>query len=273
MKIFIKTVSLEQYKLFSESEVRNFKGFIAFWASLFTDKTQKMKLEDFIDDLGYQLSLSPLLSADNTRALSNNANSFTLRKGSGNWSIENHTPYTISQQVDKGNLNIVVGGKGFNLFEIGERIKSITSEITAYRNRDAKNDEFVYVTETVSPSSWATPHIRFFTSIKIDDSVVMQDVFNKMKEINLPYKASAKLLINTADIETDRKAKLPVIPISQMEFKECVLPSVNPFDNVFKNYTNGYPSILVTIYNKSDESEDENDLPIFFANNIYKPKQ
>lgn len=277
LKIFIKTVSLNENKSSSLLQFRDFKGCIAFWSSLFTTKTIKVELEDFIDDLGYQLSLSPLLSENYTRALSDNVNSFILRKNSGNWNIENHTPYTISSQVDhSGNLNIMVGGKGFNLFKIeepDERIKSITSEITAYRNRDAKNDAFVYVTETVSPSSWATPHIKFFTPIKIDNDLLIQDVFIKMKEMKLPYKTTAKFLVNTADLDTEKKAKLPVIPVAQMEFKEDVLPSNNPFDTVFENYTNGYPSILVTIYNKSDESNNKNDLPIFFANNIYKPKQ
>jgi hypothetical protein len=151
-----------------------------------------------------------------------------------------------------------------------ESIKSIISEITAYRNREAKNDDFVYVTETVSPSTWATPHIKFFTPIKIDGSLIMQDLFNKMKEINLPYKSAAKLLVSNDDLETNRNAKLPVIPIAQMEFNEGILPTTIPFDNIFKGYKNGYPSISVIIYNKS---EDENDLPIFFANNIYKQKQ
>jgi hypothetical protein len=87
-----------------------------------------------------------------------------------------------------------------------------------------------------------------------------------MKEIKLPYKSAAKLLVSNANLETERNAKLPVIPVAQMEFKEGILPSTVPFDNIFKSYKNGYPSISVTIYNKS---EDENDLPIFFASNIY----
>lgn len=270
LKIFIKTVSFGQFRAFA-LPVRNFKGFIAYWSSLLIDKTKKVKLEDFIDDLNNQLSLNALNSEDDASALSNDTNSFTLKKDASMWIMKaNHTLFTIALQIDSSNLNIIVGGKGFNLFEMGERIKSIISEITAYRNREAKNDDFVYVTETVSPSTWATPHIKFFTPIKIDGSLIMQDIFNKIKEINLPYKSAAKLLVSNDDLETKRNAKLPVIPVAQMEFNEGILPTTIPFDNIFKGYKNGYPSISVTIYNKS---EDENDLPIFFANNIYKQKQ
>jgi len=270
LKIFIKTVSFGQFRAFA-LPVRKFKGFIAYWSSLLIDKTKKVKLEDFIDDLSNQLSLNVLNSEDDARALSNDINSFTLRKDAATWNIiANNTLFTISLQIDNSILNILSGGKGFNLFDAGDKIKSITSEITAYRNRSAKNDELVYVTETVSPSSWATPHIKFFTPIKIHNDVSMQDIFNKMKEIDLPYKSSAKLLVDTLasndSLDSNRGAKLPVIPVAQMEFKERMLPTIIPFDNIFKKYKNGYPSISIIIYNKSD---DENDLPIFFANNIY----
>jgi hypothetical protein len=270
LKIFIKTISLRESRDFA-LPIRNFKGFIAYWSALLSDKTQKVKLEDFIDDLSNQLSLNALNSENDTTALLNDTNSFFINKDSNGWKVRlNNTQYSIphpGMSDAEKNINILIGGNGFNLFATGERIKSITSEITAYRNFKAKNDEFVYVTETVSPSSWATPHIKFFTPIKIDGSLIIQDVFNKMKEINLPYKSTAKLLVSTADLEKDRRAKLPVIPVLQMEFKESTLPSIIPFDNIFKNYKNGYPSISLTIYNNS---EDENDLPIFFANNIYK---
>ena len=277
LKIFIKTVSFGQFKAI-ELPVRNFKGFIAYWSSLLSNTTQQVKLEAFIDDLSNQLLLPSSLSVDDERTLSNDTNSFFLNKDASGWKVRlNNTQYSIPHPgtPDKdNNINILIGENGFNLFAIGERIKSITSEITAYRNFLAQNDEFVYVTETVSPSTWATPHIKFFTPIKIGNGESMQDIFNIIKEIDLPYKISAKLLVNTLasndSLDNNRGAKLPVIPVAHMEFKESEVPTTNPFDNIFRNYKNGYPSLSVTIYNKS---EDENDLPIFFANNIYKQKQ
>lgn len=277
LKINIKTVSFGQFRALA-SPVRKFKGFIAYWSSLLIEKNKKVKLEDFIDDLSNQLSLSPSSLGDDAFALSDDTNSFFINKDSSGWKVRlNKTKYSILNPGlpdNSNNINILIGGKGFNLFDLSiiesEKIKSITSEITAYRNREALNDDLVYVTETVLPATWATPHIKFFTPIKIDGSLIMQDIFQKMKDLKLPYKSEAKLLVNTADLETERRAKLPVIPVAQMEFKEGMLPTIFPFDNIFKSYKNGYPSISVTIYNKS---EDENDLPIFFANNIYKQKQ
>nr|WP_233173332.1 hypothetical protein [Flavobacterium sp. ASV13] len=272
LKIFIKTETLAEFKAHSLA-TRNFKGFIAYWSALLSDKTEEVELKNFIDDLTIQLSLNALNLQD-VKGLLNDTNSFFINKNSDGWKVRlNNTPYSIPNPglVDPTKkINILIGGNSFKLFGAGEKIKSITSEVTAYRNFKAKNDEFVYVTQTVSPSSWATPHIKFFTPIKIDGTSNIQDVFNKIKDTNLPYKSTAKLLVSTNDLEKNRKAKLPVIPVTQMEFKESTLPSIIPFDNIFTNYKNGYPSISLTIYNKS---KDENDLPIFFADNIYKQEQ
>ena len=40
-------------------------------------------------------------------------------------------------------------------------------------------------------------------------------------------------------------------------------------DEMFEKYSNGYPSISLTIYN----DDKGNELPIFMASNIYKQKQ
>lgn len=272
LKIAIKTKLYKDVSAFAE--YRNFKGFIAYWSS---KDIYKFK-EEFITDLSFQLSLNPP-SDKSEFAPSEDDNYFiTLRKTKDSWiKEENNTPFdvNIKSELQDKILNIIISGKGFNLLKDEKgKIKSVTSEVIAYRNKLAKNDDFVYVTEMVSPATWATPHINFYTAIKIENGD-MQNVFNKMGKLELPYKSNAKLLVNTSDLDEYRKAKLPVIPITQMEFRKGVLPSQNPFDNIFEGkYKNGYPSISITIYNDNDvDSSDDNNLPIFFVNNIYKQKQ
>jgi len=263
MNVEIKTTSFK--RMLAAGPVRNFKGFIAFWSTLILDERRKFVPDEFINDLDDQLA-RPAYDAENFVPLTQ-PNSFTIERQGGIWSrITNATPYDVTLQKDGAAIKIVVGGKGFNLFDTGDRIKSITSKTTAFRNRRANNDAFVYVTDTVEPATTATPHIAFFTPIRLRDGELLQSVYARMKEMNLPYKSTAKLLVNVADLDADRGVTLPVIPIRQMEFKAGFFPANTAFDTTFDRYRSGFPSISVTIYNAGG---DLSDLPIFNAVSIF----
>jgi type IV secretion system protein VirB2 len=263
VNVEIKATSIK--RLLATEPVRNFKGFIAFWSTLILDEKRKFVPDEFINDLDYQLALHTH-DAENIFSLTQ-PNSFTIERQGGIWSlIANATPYDVHVQKDGAAINMVIGGKGFNLFEIGDRIKSITSKTTAFRNRRANNDAFVYVTDTVEPATAATPHIAFFTPIRLHDGELLQFVYARLKAMNLPYKSTAKLLVNVADLDAHRDVTLPIIPIRQMEFKAGSFPANTAFDTTFDRYRNGFPSISVTIYN---EGGDLSDLPIFNAVNIF----
>src|SRR5262249_20657130 len=125
LNVEIKTTSFE--RLFANGPVRNFKGFIAFWSTLILDEKRKFVADEVIDDLDDQLAL-PAHVVKQSVPLAQ-PNSFTIERQGGMWStISNATPYDVTLQKDKDGtaIRIVVGGKGFNLFDVGDRIKSVT---------------------------------------------------------------------------------------------------------------------------------------------------
>lgn len=283
IKVKLPDTMAKTSKVFkSVEEMRSFSGFIAYWSSIIN--SAQFTNREFIVDLDDILSPKKKLKTKVNTEPRIKEYKFSIfgEKGKGifSWKIlkQPDVPFDVDVKGDATSVSFILSGDCVNIFHEGvgdENIKfcSLLSNITLKRNYKAENVDIVYTTEPIEPSSWATPHIKFFKPIKLDHSFTFQDLFNKIGEIKLPYKTNAKHLISISNLEINRDVKLPVIPVLQMEFKEGILPSENPFDNIFKNYTNGYPSISVTIYNNSEQSGVENDLPIFFANNIYKLKQ
>jgi hypothetical protein len=258
-------------KLLATNENKSFCGFIAYWSSIINSNKFDPKI--FIPDFeNIFTSTSPLIEKTEQEFSEYN---FSIVGENGKWKIcqkeVESLPFNVSVERIGNTLTFTLSGKYMNIFYKEKDIKinlcSLLSEITQKRNYKAGNPAFIYTTEPVSPSSWATPHIRYFSPIKIGSNT-MQNIFEKIMTIKLPYKSEAKLLISNKDLNGDKLANLPVIPIKQMEFNAGELPSEVAFDDIFKKYNNGYPSISLTIY-----SDGENDLPIFFANNIYKSKE
>jgi len=159
------------------------------------------------------------------------------------------------------------------------RVLSVLPKVKVYRNKGLY-EKFVYETDTVRPESATTPHLQYHLPIGIKVGDKMSPIFNLISGLKLPYKSTAKLLINTDDLDVNPKAMLPVIPVRQMEFIAEGKPDITikdsdgkdkkiTIDEMFDKYSNGYPSISLTIYDDNSGSG----LPIFNASNIYKKKQ
>lgn len=273
---------------------RSFEGFIAYWSLVLRDiskfikakkaeerkKEEKQIFQAFITDLREQLNLTDEELFASLVDAAAGQTKFTLEKDDTGWKVKKgkEPDFKIESEggylpLDNNVLSVRLSEKGFNLLDLNnERIKSITSKVKVWRNRSAGNPDFIYQTVEVQPATWATPHIRYFTPIKIEAGKGdFKKVYNLMKKMKLPYKSTAKLLVKTIDnLADNRKEELPVIPIRQMEFNAGKSPTNENFDEIFDNYKNGYPSISLTIYNGDKNNGAESDLPVFFANNVFK---
>lgn len=253
-----------------KSNQRNFNGFIAYWTAKLG--TASYRDFDFIDDLSYQMSL--ISNENKNLKKEKEPYHFTFEKSTGGWKKDaSGIPFTIDYVHDvhdlkKQTLTIIIKGTGFDVFQLKDRITAIKPEIKAIRNRRALNDLFVYATDSVSPMSWAVPHINFDTAIKMGNGLNLQAIFDKIAQINLPYKSTAKFLLNTVDVDMEREKTSPLIPLMQLELARQSKPTVSPVDKLFDGiYKNGYPAISVTIFN---DAGSDNDLPIFSASTIFK---
>lgn len=246
---------------------RNFKGFIAYWAAEMGRATYIDTY--FIDDLSNQMNLNAAAKKDTKKA--EKTYHFIFKKSSGGWTKDaKGIPFNIQHLQDLNNktLTIILNGIGFDIFQLKERFTAVKPEIKALRNRRALNDAFVYVTDSVSPVSWAVPHINFDTAIKMGNGLNLQTVFDKIAETELPYKSTAMFMLNTTDVDMNRDKTVPMIPLMQMELAERGKPTVSPVDKLFDEvYKNGYPAISVTIYN---DAGSDNNLPLFTASTIFK---
>ncbi len=274
-----------------------FEGFIAYWATEFSKPTIDTKfhnsfielLKMFVNDLSREFHNN---SGPNALIDEEKPKWFELQKveklGVGNKPLKDGKGNSIlhwnividptSNLIVKGSVegkddrlftdlpSVIVGP--FNMLQKENRVISISPKVKVYRNK-GMYEKFVYETDTVMPESAATPQIQYHLPIGIKIGDKMSPIFDLIKGLNLPYKSTAKLLIGTDNLDDNREAMLPVIPLRQMEFNAGGKPAIN-IDEMFNKYSNGYPSISITIYNMSD---DESDLPIFNANNIYKQKQ
>ncbi|MGG7666492.1 hypothetical protein [Dyadobacter sp. BHUBP1] len=248
------------------ANIRNFKGFIAYWSSRFD--AEGYLDTDFIDDFAHQMKLSK--PSSRVKTIAEKAYRFRLLKSSSGWIAKpvSVIPFNIKLVQEPGSINIILDGDGFDVFQITNRITAVKPEIKAVRNRRAENDAFIYVTDTVTPSMWACLHIQIDAPIRMDDGLKLQTVFDTIETLNLPYKSTVKFLINTTDLDKYREAGIPVVLIRQMELAKGAKPSISPVDKLFDGiYKNGFPALALTVYN--DES-NENDLPLFTAATIFK---
>jgi hypothetical protein len=279
---------------FAEDQPK-FEGFIAYWASEFSKSViDNLKFpkgfidlfKKFVEDLERQFN-QPLEFMFDGNDKNTNVYPFFLTKikdpqheNKMLWkiSVPTGSPLVVKGLDGKAVTkipNVIIGS--FDIFKNENRIISILPKVKVKRNFNEKiNFEFVYETDTVMPESPAIPQLQYHLPIRIIDGKNMTPIFDKIAGLNLPYKSTAKLLINTADLDNNREAMLPVIPVRQMEFNSGGKPLIKDeneneitIDKMFNKYSNGYPSISLTIYN----DDNENQPPIFVASNIYKQKQ
>ena len=264
---------------------KDIKGFIAYWAAnILTADSSKdwANRKDFIMDLAGQF----VANASGTTRLAEAGGvsySFGLTKTGIDpvqWKIAdpNTIPgVTITFNDGKGGSpDITIGD--FDIFtKDNNRVISILPRVTVLRNREVNNPGFFYQTESIQPANPATPHIRYFIPIPLQNTI---DAFDKLVFVplpGLPFKATAKYLVDTAlDDFPGNTRVLPSIPVQQIECEALSKPTKTDtlFDNFDKN--NGYQAFSLTVYNatKVDAAETgataQDDLPVFFADTIFK---
>lgn len=264
IELWIKNASLRT----NLASINSFDSFIAHWGSKFQLSTKSDSLTPlervFINDLSNQF-------IDSLRSKTEDSPEIFL----GGVEIQkiSETEWQVKEKsggLEKREVNISfkqdvvsVAIKGFDIFSKDEKIRSVSSSVKVIRNKIIPNKNFIYETEIVRPATSVTPYIKYFIPILINDTVTFKEIFESLK--SLPYKSTAKLLINTDDLEKNRNARLPIVPIWQLEINKDQVPT--DIDAIFTStYHNGYPSISITAYSEDKESN----LPIFFADNIFK---
>lgn len=257
------------------AEQPKFEGFIAYWASEFSKPLIDQKnflelLKFFVEDLERQFNSPTGLMDDTDKPV---YHPFALKKVKEmHWEVY-YNPENIPLTIGSDNKVVSIKIGPFDIFKSEKRIISVSPKIRVKRNFSEKiNPDFIYETDTVTPESPATPQLQYHLPIRIEDGKNMMPIFEKIAGLNLPYKSTAKLLIGTDDLDINPEAMLPVIPVRQMEFDAGGKPVIN-LDDLFSKYSNGYPSISLTIYDVHTDVHTDAGLPIFNASNIYKRKK
>lgn len=256
------------------SEPGNFEGFVAYWSQKIR-AGEHFPWENFVDDLDAVLTgEASALFADETEERPR----FVIKKVHGAWDktdVVGLDPARITVTADGSAKTIKVEVDRFNAFETDERkrVVSVSPLLTVSRNFEIPNERFHYETDSVKPITSATPHIRYFYPVALDraDNAFGSKVFAAIPA--LPFKATAKYLIDTAgkdEAGADRfpaaTRNLPVIPVRQMECAAGVKPAET--DALFAGYdkTNGYGCFSLTVYN--NQAGDDG-LAMFHAETIY----
>ncbi|MFL5741127.1 MAG: hypothetical protein ACJ75B_12970 [Flavisolibacter sp.] len=255
------TLATQAAKL--RKEAAGLENFIAYWAARIISQGAAFDWKPFVTDLHQQFSA---LAVRTKEVLPKTAqHSFELKKiADTEWSITNAAiipGVTISFREGAGKPHIQVGD--FNVFRSGENIISVQVDVRVVRNSDLKNEEFIYETEKVEPATPATPHIRYFNRILLREKTFAEKVFTDEVIAN-PYKSTARFYMATGDM-ADQDTPLPSLPIQQIECLQGSRPTM--MDDLFKKHSNGHASFSLTVYNKST---DETELPVFYADTIYK---
>ncbi|SMD08320.1 hypothetical protein [Pedobacter nyackensis] len=284
-RIYIKIITRQLKQEFLElEEHRNFEAFIAYWSAKIIDGqlSQQDEIEKgkWINRFVLALQLELNLKNLKKEALIEDQNSYSFileNTGVDIWKVlENNEVFKIITQKGPDEKlvcsikNLVF--RGANLFLDGHDIVSVKPEIYIGRNENVINRNFHYRTETVSPISWTTPQIQYYDPIKLSkERNSFRDFVFKSIPASLPFKATAKYLINTAGNDFPAKVKvLPTIPVCQIECNADTKPSET--DELFDGYDteNGFTSFSLTLSNNSSDKDEPNNLPVFYADNIYK---
>lgn len=256
---------------------QNFEGFISYWSQKIAS-AKSFDWRAFTIDLDRELAKSPAATLEAEDAPLRPR--FVIRKVGGKWDkadvVGIDDPARVVVKEDAETRRIVVRIGGFDIFEPdpARRVISVTSQVKVSRNFAIPNEKFHYETDTVKAATSATPQIRYYYPIALErlPTAFASMVFGKIP--SLPFKATAKYLIDTAGKDAqggDRFPKvtrnLPVIPVHQIECAAGTNPSktdalFTPFDAA-----NGYKSFSLTVYNGGSGMED--DLAVFHADAIF----
>jgi len=274
-------------------QVSTFEGFIAYWASRISDARTAPGgfdplLKDFISDLS-------AMTGDGAAALRDEMGgesryySFELHKSGTEWLIGkvsegitvDYARKDAGGQPDKTLPSVIVGP--FNLFDKTNRNRAslVLPKLKVFRNRDVQNEIFIYETDTVTPPSPATPHIRYFSPMALRTGGSWgSDVFGTAARPVIPQelalKATAKYLVDTAGKDGQNNDRfpgvvktLPVIPVQQIECGSGARPDTT--DELFRDFdrNNGYQGFSLTVYN---DTHSEDDLPLFYIDVLFKQK-
>ncbi len=283
--------SLQQDHLIGEGDPRSFPNFIAYWSSRITAGT--VNIIKFIAALKLELSKVPsrtVLSPAALDASSNGRQVILLKKETlgDEWILDQNGPVLFlsddqMKPLQKGVIIKDIGNlffAGMNIFE-APNIVSVKPTIWLTRNETVVNPNFRYSTSRITPANWTTIHLQYLmaiVSVKGFKSVIdtlphkTGDTLSTRKNI-LPVKITAKYLLAMENIDQNRNAALPSIPIQHVEMQEeAVIPQevLDP-DQLFAGYQNGYRALSLTVYNSKDGSQ-QNELPVFQAETIFKLK-
>lgn len=247
------------------AEGKNFNAFIAFWSSKISKEGSTFKWEDFVYDFSKQFS-QVFFTTD--RSAVSKRPYFELKKtGPKKWEI------TRISDVLKPHLKLkesVLGVtiENLDIFSTDSTVYSVNPEIRVLRNKGVNNPGFWYETEMVKPVTPAVPHIKYFNPLQLQNSVTAFEklVFEKLN--TMPFKATAKYLVNTdKEFPNENHYELPIIPVMQIESKQFDA-SQTATDKLFDHYQNGYAAFSLTVYN--NKIAEGADVPIFHAETIIK---
>jgi len=266
-----------------KEDTKSFEGFISYWATEILKSENAFKWGEFVEDISILPELNTeslaLNKSENATLTNIDENHFVLVKEeiSGQppkWKIKTNLSGELKVEM-VGGINPNEGPKpeikvtGFNIFSEKQKAFSILPILKVQRNFNVGNDLFKYETDKVQPASPATPLIKHYKPLGIDKSDTFLKKVFQFKNPDFPFKATAKYLVDIDSNFPRQNAKpLPVIPIKQIE-SEGKLPEKT--DEIFSTFdkANGYFAFAYTIYNKSNANGD---LPIFYAETIFKSK-
>ncbi|MEA5461674.1 hypothetical protein VB796_21580 [Arcicella sp. LKC2W] len=267
----IETKSLENnLKDADVVEKRDFKAFIAYWSKqiVLTDEKGEslFNQEHFINSLKKELTLDVNNFSESNGVISKvvEKNIFEFEKqGNNRWKLVRSSSNNLKIVVDIPTQSVDIGSfviEGANIFT--NQIVAMLPKVLIRRNDNVNNSNFKYQTEEVKAPNFITVYIQHLNRINIKKGTTFdKEVFGIINKF--PFKTSGKYLINIED------TLLPIIPVLQAEFNTGDI--FESRDIQFKDYDteNGFPAYSLTLYNPNS---GENELPVFYADCIFKSK-
>ena len=260
---------IQNFENKSLDEERSFEGLVSYWSDKITNSNVEVpfKWDDFTNDIfDFFLEKKELKKSEDAVQ---EVIIVTLEKKDGIWKPEKEDLGNSLKANVGGSDNPELNISGFNIFNSNQKVFSILPQVRVLRNHWAENKEFRYETDEVQPASAATPLIKHYKPLRIGKSDTFSEKVFKFKNPQFPFKATAKYLVDIdADFPSQNTKPLPVIPVQLIE---CDRGHIEKPDEIFSKFdkSNGYSAFAYTIYNDSDTNGD---LPIFYADTIFKSK-
>ncbi len=229
--------------------------------------------KNFVDDL-YNCLVGPTAAGglENVNLIS--IGNFELKKSNNQWIADTISRELSAKKIqafveaveDRSVLRIEVSS--FDIFSPEEIARSLKSSVRVFRNKEIPNEDFHYETEEIFAAEMATPSIRFGNPMPLNvNKTFATEVFGKIK---MPFKATAKFLINLDDAFPSKgHLVLPSVPVHLQESSNGVPYAT---DSIFDKFSvsTGYHAFSLIVYNLEDKFESR--LPLFHADTIVKCK-